>query len=89
MPLQRAPLLGRGKKQVVKWTAEGAGKWISRVFCNERASVSCTGYCFTVSSERTENREGKVAPRISKLFVLGRKVCHWAIFILRWKYDNT
>jgi len=33
------------EKQVGKWTAEGAVKWMfSRVFCNVWAYVSCRGY---------------------------------------------
>ena len=39
-------------KQVVKWTAEGAVKWIyhsSRVFCDVWAYVICPGYVGTVS----------------------------------------
>lgn len=41
MPLQRAWLLRSGKKQVVKWTAEGAVKreTFPRVFCDARQAL--------------------------------------------------
>ena len=76
MPLQRAWMLRSGKKQVVKWTAEGAVKCeiiarqfirkviVHRVFCNVRAYVSCRGYEGIPLSAQGHSCEFKVAPRI-------------------------
>ena len=52
------------EKQVGKWTAEGAVKWMfSRVFCNVWAYVSCRGYVGILLSARVIPWI-KVAPRV-------------------------
>ena len=48
-----------------------AQRLLSRVFCNVRAYVSCRGYVGILQSAWFFH-EFKVAPRISKLFVLDR-----------------
>ena len=47
MPLQRAWMLRSGKKQVVKWTAEGAVKCeFHRVFCDVGGRRHLPGICW-------------------------------------------
>ena len=66
MPLQRAWLLRSGKKQVVKWTAEGAVKReaFPRVFCDAQAGVTCRGYvCILLRARHMPRRQGGTADR--------------------------
>lgn len=68
-------LLRSGKKQVIKWTAEGAVKcdFYYRVFCNERACVSCRGYVsILLSVWEVPQNQGGTADKI--LFVLDRRL---------------
>ena len=64
MPLQRTGLLRTGMKQVVKWTAEGAVKGVTRVFCDAKARVSCRGY---VGIPQSENQGGTASRNYSPL----------------------
>ena len=74
MPLQRAWMLRSGKKQVVKWTAEGAVKCeFHRVFCDVGGRRHLPGICW-YPAKCTGHAVNQGGTADSVLFVLDRSI---------------
>ena len=77
-----------GEKQVVKWTAEGAGKDFGQVFCDVWAYVSCREYAGTPSSARLSWPRSKVAPRIGSIRPWQKCFSVEGVFVLKDSFDS-